>query len=238
MKGKMFSFINKTWNPIAMKCRHGCLYCWAEALKKGRLKNARRYRNLNGLIEARRKMGDSDCSAMLMTEELSKRFRAGDYVFVEDMGDLFGSWVPAQWIYEVLKVIEACPDAKFLLLTKNPARMLDYRFPENVVCGCTIETTLNIREVSKAPDPMDRYLAMKELNHPHKMICIEPIMDFEPAKFLCWIDEIKPELIVIGYDNYNNGLPEPSLAKTKKFIDCLQYAHFNIQTKTLREKGS
>jgi hypothetical protein len=51
------------------------------------------------------------------------------------------------------------------------------------------------------------------------------------------MEEIKPELIVIGYDNYNNGLPEPSLAKTEKFIKDLRDKGFHVQTKTLREKN-
>jgi len=236
MKSRMFSFINVTWNPIAMFCQHGCSYCWSEALKKGRLKDTRRYRNLRGLIEARKEMGDNNCHAMLMTEELSKRFKAGDYIFVESMGDLFGDWVPEEWIYEVLKVIEASPDVKFLLLTKNPWRMHEYKFPDNVLCGCTIETTRTVSDWSKAPAPRIRYRAMKELVHPHKAIIIEPIMDFEFIRFVCWIEEIKPELIVIGYDNYDKHLPEPSLAKTKRFIQALQNKGFYVQTKTLREK--
>jgi protein gp37 len=222
MKGKMFSFINKTWNPVAMKCRHDCFYCWAEALKKGRLKDSPRYKDLS--------------EPKLVEKELKRRFGKGDYVFVEDMGDLFASDVPEQWIYEVMKVIEVCPDAKFLLLTKNPARMLDYQFPENVLCGCTIETTMNVRKISKAPNPVNRYLTIKELDHSHKMICIEPIMSFDLSRFVQWMKEIKPELIVIGYDNYNNALPEPSLAKTEKFIKDLRDKGFHVQTKTLREK--
>jgi DNA repair photolyase len=219
-----------------MKCKHECSYCWATALKEGRLKNSRRYRNLNGLIDARRKMGDTDCSAMLMTEELSKRFRAGDYVFVEDMGDLFGSWVPEPWIYEVMEVIEQCPKADFLLLTKNPWRMLEYKFPENVLCGATIETTRSVRAWSKAPAPCNRFRAMKMLEHPHKAIIIEPIMDFDLKMFVAWLDEIHPELIVVGYDNYHNHLEEPSLKKTQQFIEVLKEHGHNVMTKTLREK--
>jgi hypothetical protein len=107
MKDRMFSFITKTWNPVAMFCQYQCYNggCWAELLKKGRLKDARRYRNLMSLIEASKKMGDNSCYAMLMTSELSKRFKAGDYVFVEDMGDLFGEWVRKEWIDEVLNTL-------------------------------------------------------------------------------------------------------------------------------------
>jgi hypothetical protein len=226
-KNRMFSFITKTWNPIAMHCLHECYKggCWAEILKRERLKESPRYRDLS--------------QPKLIEKELRKTFHAGDYVFVEDMGDLFGDWIPKEWIEEVLKTIWAAdPKAKFLLLTKNPWRMVEFQrnIPVSCLCGCTIETTKSTKAWSKAPAPQTRCRAMRELDHPHKAVIIEPIMDFNSMKFLCWIEQIKPELVVIGYDNYDNHLPEPSLAKTKKFIDCLKYEHFNVQSKSLREK--
>jgi len=56
--------------------------------------------------------------------ELYRRFRSGDFVFVTDMGDLFGKWVDVEWIIKVFRVIKAHPEATFLLLTKNPQRYL------------------------------------------------------------------------------------------------------------------
>ncbi len=48
-------------------------------------------------------------------------FRAGRTVFVCSMADLFGDWVPDEWI---IKVFNACltSEARFLFLTKNPKR--------------------------------------------------------------------------------------------------------------------
>jgi len=226
-KSKMFEFVTETWNPLAMKCRHSCLYCWATALKEGKLRESPRYRDLS--------------QPKLIEKELRRRFKKGSYVFVEDMGDLFGEWIGDLPIYKVLKVIEKSPEAKFLLLTKNPWRyhVFEKMIPKNCLCGATIETTRTMRAWSEAPAPQTRYMAMRGLGHPHKMVCIEPIVDFDPIKFLAWIEEIKPELIVIGYNNYPKScqLPEPSLAKTQKLIDCLRDEHFNVQTKTLREKN-
>lgn len=227
-KSKMFSFITETWNPIAMKCEYDCSYCWATALKEGRLRECPRYRDLS--------------QPKLIEKELKKHWKKGDYIFVEDMGELFAPSVPDVFIQQVLLTVWESPEAKFLLLTKNPQRMAAWQknIPENCLCGCTIETTGTMRGLSQAPAPQTRYMAMRMLDHPHKMVCIEPVVDFEPVKFLCWIEEIKPELIVIGYNNYPKScqLPEPSLAKTKRLIDCLRYEHFNVQTKTLREKIS
>ena len=230
MKGKMFSFITKTWNPIAMKCLHECYNggCWAEALKKGKLKDTPKYRDLS--------------HPKLIEKELQRCFSPKDYVFVEDMGDLFGEWVPAKWIYKVLAVLWRFPSSRFLLLTKNPWRMKDFQkfLPPNVMCGATIETTRSMIKFSKAPATQQRYRAMKDLQHPHKMICIEPIVDFDPVKMLAWLTEIvNLELVVIGYNNYRSSchLPEPSLAKTMKLIKELKDLGINVQTKTLREKN-
>jgi len=40
----------------------------------------------------------------------------------------------------VLKVVKETPKATFLFLTKNPARYLEFNFPNNVILGATIET--------------------------------------------------------------------------------------------------
>jgi protein gp37 len=233
MSKKMFDFINKTWNPLVMKCKHNCKYCWATKLKEGRLKDQPRYALLQNI-------GEPKC--FLIEKELQKRFKKGENVFVEDMGDIFGEWVPERYIAEVLGVIRAYAEAKFLILTKNPARMCEYYnkhgLPRNVVCGCTIETNRSVKDYSDAPVPSQRFRAMKALRHPHKMICVEPIMDFDIPMFAAWIQEIHPELVVIGYDNYHNQLPEPSLTKTTLFIKRLTDLGFPVKTKNLREKNN
>ena len=41
------------------------------------------------------------------------------------MADLFGNWVPDEWITEVFKACEAAPWHRYLFLTKNPARYIN-----------------------------------------------------------------------------------------------------------------
>ena len=43
-------------------------------------------------------------------------------IFVCSMADLFGKWVPDQWIIEVLEACRAAPWHRYLFLTKNPLR--------------------------------------------------------------------------------------------------------------------
>ena len=46
-------------------------------------------------------------------------------IFVCSMADLFGDWVPDEWIEQVFKACEAAPQHKYLFLTKNGKRYLE-----------------------------------------------------------------------------------------------------------------
>lgn len=236
-KGRMFDFITKRWNPVAMMKCHGCKYCWATALKKGRLKDFPRYKNLT-----------DESDPILIEHELSKRFDAEDFVFVETMGDLFFDGLPDKFVYAVLKVIEQSP-AMFLLLTKNPKRMLKFFpvFPKNVMLGVTIESDLSWSSWSKAPSQPHRIywchnlaqlIRHDSLGRDLKLfISIEPIMDFSEV-FETALFSLKDVLwgVAIGYDNYDHDLPEPSLKKTNELIQKLDKFIPKIYLKTLRKK--
>jgi len=75
---------------------------------------------------------------------------------------------------------------------------------------------------------------MIQLNHPKKMVCIEPILDFGLGAFVEGIRQIEPDFVYIGFDNYNYNLPEPSLIKTKCLIKALS-EFTTVHTKTLRK---
>jgi protein gp37 len=170
----------------------------------------------------------------LVEKELNRRFHK-KYVFAVDMGDLFGDWVPSEWILKVIDAIKNSPSSYFLFLTKNPKRYMEFLdlYPENVVLGATIETNRDY-PVSKAPATVERYGFMKKLPFKNRIISIEPIMDFDLETFVNWVKEINPVMVHVGYDNYNNNLPEPSLSKTYQLIDQLR-AFTRVKTLTLRE---
>jgi protein gp37 len=216
---KMFDAIDKTWNPV-IGCLHNCCYCWARRLAETRLKNTVKYRE--------------GFKPKLAHNELNKKFK-NRFVFACDMADLFGDWVPEEWILDVLATIEKNPTSSFLLLTKNPKRYEEFLdiYPENLVLGATIETNRDYA-VSNASPTVERYKNMAELPFKNKLISIEPIMDFDLDIFTQWLKEIGPTIVYVGYDNYNNGLPEPSLSKTKQLIEKLE-AFTRVRVKTLRE---
>lgn len=203
-----FPEITNTWNPVT-GCMHGCVYCWA-----------RRY------AERLSKMGvkpyaEKGFRPAFIPERFRKRFSKNSFIFVSDMGDLFGDWVPREWINRVLSKIRESSQTYFLLLTKNPKRYLSISLPNNVVAGATIESNRNYPNLSKAPPQTERIEAMKKLHHVYKALVIEPILEFDIEEFTKIVKEISPSLVYIGYDNYRFNLPEPILEKTSEFIGNL-----------------
>jgi len=197
----------KTWNPV-IGCLHECSYCWARKLALERLSNTEKYKH--------------GFSPNLAENELSKKFR-NQFVFVSDMGDLFGDWVPREWIQRVIDATRNSPSSEFLFLTKNPGRYTDFdqHYPDNIVFGATIETN-RPHKYSKAPSATERARAMTELDHKRKFVCIEPILDFDINILANMIEDIAPEQVAVGYDNYHHNLPEPPLPKTLQLIERLE----------------
>lgn len=118
-----------SWNPVT-GCKHGCPYCYARDI-------AMRYTgHFNPEFHADR------LNAPVNTKipEGRKNEPGIKNVFVCSMADLFGAWVPADWINAVLKAIEAAPQWNFILLTKNPKRYLEFEYPVNCWVGATADT--------------------------------------------------------------------------------------------------
>jgi protein gp37 len=216
----MFDKITKTWNPV-VGCLHNCTYCWARKLAETKLSHTERYR--------------AGFKPKLIESELARKFR-NEFVFVSDMGDLFGSWVPSEWIVKVIEATRNSPSSYFLFLTKNPERYKEFLsiYPANLVLGATIETNRSLHAFSKAPPTFERYTAMRDLSYERKLISVEPIMDFDLDVFAEWIENIAPILVHVGYDNWHSCLPEPSLFKTEQLIDKLK-AFTRVKLLTMRE---
>ena len=208
---KMFDLVTLTWNPLGGKCPFNCIYCWSMSEK--------------GLVK-RYKMEKYQGPPRLIEKEFG-RFKEGEFVFVQDMSDLFAGIVPEEYIERVLEHIRKFPKTAFLLLTKNPERYREFedRMPNNCICGVTVETNLDkgYDKISRAPLPKDRLVTMRLLKDDiRKMISIEPIMDFDLDYFVNEIKAIKPSFVYMGYDNYNYGLPEPPLSKTIELMKQLK----------------
>jgi protein gp37 len=87
-------------------------------------------------------------------------------IFVANTGDLFGEWVPDDWIHRVLSVVRETPQHTYQFLTKNPAKMLKFEFPANAWVGATITNQ----------DDIDRISIIRNVPASVHFISVEPIL--------------------------------------------------------------
>ncbi len=59
-------------------------------------------------------------------------------IFCDSMADMLGRGVKLEWIQEILAAMRDCPQHIFQLLTKNPARIREFSFPENCWLGVSV----------------------------------------------------------------------------------------------------
>ena len=135
-----------TWNPVT-GCLHGCEYCYARRIAErfGRATIAvcgeDGYAEYGGMMCADGNCHELEypyedygkgCTAPYPFEfdptchryklDEPQRWKKPRNIFVCSMADLFGEWVPDEWIAEVFKACDAAPWHRYLFLTKNPTR--------------------------------------------------------------------------------------------------------------------
>lgn len=137
---------DSTWNPVA-GCLHDCAYCYARKIAErfGRATIAvcgeDGYAEYGGMtcadgtcheLEYPYEDYGKGCTAPYPFEfdptfhryklDEPKHWKKPRTIFVCSMADLFGDWVPDEWIAEVLKACDAAPQHRYLFLTKAPSR--------------------------------------------------------------------------------------------------------------------
>ena len=128
-------------------------------------------------------------------------------------------------------------DKTFLIQSKDPQTFNRVVFPKNVILGTTLETNKAelCEGISKAPKPSQRYKDFLKVNHPLKMVTIEPVIDFDLDIMVNWVENINPCMVWLGYDSGKNKLPEPKLEKVRNLHWGLAKRGFVVVLKTIRE---
>lgn len=120
---------DSTWNPVT-GCLHGCEYCYARGIANrfggnGDLEThvveTRQYKDETWIPNPYPFGFAPTLHKYLLHVPL--KWKKQRTIFVCSMADLFGDWVPDEWIREVFKACEAAPQHRYLFLTKNPGRL-------------------------------------------------------------------------------------------------------------------
>ena len=138
MEKSKIEWCDSTWNPVS-GCYHPCPYCYARS-------TANRFKGCDCAAG-----GETDENVVYLKERLTVTSKDGvtrnaaypfgftptfhEYrlndpltkgfgktIFVCSMADLFGDWVPDEWIKKVFDACKAASGHRYLFLTKNPAR--------------------------------------------------------------------------------------------------------------------
>jgi protein gp37 len=174
-----------SWNPVT-GCEHNCPYCYARdiairffppkfepALWPGRLKAPQN---------------------TPFPEEKAAAWMGHKNVFVCSIADLFGRWVPKEWIEAVLAECRAAPRWNFLFLTKFPIGMAEFDFPDNAWVGTTVDCQARVANAERA---------FRKVKAGVKWLSCEPLLG--PLRFN---DLSAFQWIVLGGASKSSGTPE------------------------------
>jgi len=132
-----------SWNPVT-GCKHGCHYCYARGIAKrfgGHLlvEGTNEIHELDEPVRESEPMCDNlvrvgrilpypyDFEPTLHRYKLEEpqHWKKPKTIFVCSMADLFGDWVPDEWIKAVFDACKEAPWHRYLFLTKNPKRYIE-----------------------------------------------------------------------------------------------------------------
>lgn len=161
--GDGISWAAWSWNPVT-GCLHGCDYCYARAI-------ANRFTDgfpagFTPLFHHER----LDAPANTVIPGARRDDPAYRRVFVCSMADLYGRWVPDEWIAQVHASMLATPWWEYLLLTKFPARYVGLELPPSAWVGTSVDEQKRVRIAEDAFRKIDgikvKWLSLEPLKEP------------------------------------------------------------------------
>ena len=186
-KGTEIGWAMWSWNPVT-GCNHGCDYCYARAIATSRDMAAYYPAGFTPLFHHER----LDAPANTPVPGRAAADPAHGRVFVCSMADLFGAWVPQEWIDQVVASTVANPQWEYLYLTKFPQRYDRLQLPASGWIGASVD------EQHRAEPTL---AAMRKVSGVKvKWLSLEPLL--EPIKFST-LEGI--DMIVIGAQSENIG---------------------------------
>jgi protein gp37 len=180
------SWANWTWNPVT-GCEHGCKFCYARAIATSeRMKSVYPF-EFEPAFHEYRLACPANTKPPKTDEERDKR------VFVCSMADLFGKWVPDDWIQKVFKACADSPQWEYLFLTKWPKRYSMLATLPKAWFGASVIKQGDVERIERDMTAFPVHAGIV------RWISMEPML--EPIVFndLSWCD-----LVVIGSQTGTN----------------------------------
>ena len=176
-KGSGISWAAWSWNPVT-GCLHGCEYCYARAIATDERYKAAYPAGFTPLFHPERL--DAPANTVIPAayrDDTHHGCDKGDClicayrrVFVCSMADLYGRWVPDEWIQQVHAAMCANPQWQYITLTKFPTRYIGLQMPPGAWVGTTVDEQKRVRIAENAFRQIDgvavKWLSLEPLREP------------------------------------------------------------------------
>ena len=139
-----------TVNPVKGLCPMACPYCYARAMYKRfkwnpeiRYEEVFYYSGIKG--------------------------KPGDKYFVGSTMELFGDWIPKEWLDDIFRWVNSYPQRTFIFLTKQPWNLIKFSpFPDNCWVGVTATDRTFLSQAL--------YVGLERIEAKVKFISFEPLL--------------------------------------------------------------
>ena len=143
--GEGISWAEWSWNPVT-GCLHGCDYCYAREIATSDRLAPYYPAGFTPLFHHERLDAPRNTTIPAAHANEDAWYR----VFVCSMADLYGRWVPDEWIQQVHESMLASPRWEYLLLTKFPARYVGLDMPPAAWVGTSVDEQKRVRIAENA----------------------------------------------------------------------------------------
>lgn len=176
-KGDGISWAAWSWNPVT-GCLHGCTYCYAREIATNERFRPGFPAGFTPLFHHER----LDAPANTVIPAAHRDDPAYQRVFVCSMADLYGRWVPQEWIEQVHASMCANPAWQYITLTKFPDRYVGLDMPPGAWVGTSVDEQKRVRIAERAFRQFDGAAV--------KWLSLEPLLEplgFEDLSMFDWV---------------------------------------------------
>ena len=199
-KKSSIEWTEMTWNPVTgcTKISPGCKHCYAETMAK----------RLVAMGSPRYKDGFA-LALQRDLVDLPRKWRGPRTIFVNSMSDLFHPKIPTEFIADIFRTMNECPQHTFQVLTKRADRLVEVapllKWTPNIWMGVSVE---NQRYATRAA-------LLNQVPAHVRFLSVEPMLGPIPALPLDGID-----WVIVGGESGHHARPIEKAWVVDVFRQC------------------